>query len=83
MILTPRNEPYQTPLDRFGDSATAATLSSPISLGSGSFHEGKQYYFKFIHEKNQKYFQKASLDIKSSTFVPYEAGRKIPINERV
>jgi hypothetical protein len=55
----------------------------PISLGSGPFHEGKQYYFKYIHERNQSYFQRASIDIKSSKFVPYEAGRKIPINERV
>jgi len=81
MILTPRNErgSYQNPFDRFAETE----VTSPISLGSGSFHEGKQYYFKFIHEKNQNYFQKASLELKSSTFVPYEAGRKIPINERV
>ena len=67
--------------NRYGGATTE--VNSPISIGSGPFHEGKQYYFKFIHERNQAFFQRASLEVKSSRYVPYEAGRKIPINERV
>jgi hypothetical protein len=34
----------------------ATEVSSPLSLGTGPFHEGRQYYDKFIHERNQSYF---------------------------
>jgi hypothetical protein len=44
---------------------------------------GKQYYFKFIHNRNQSMFMNGSIDSKAPTFVPFEAGRKVPINERV
>jgi hypothetical protein len=63
----------------FGDEDSEVMLSP----ASGAIQEGQAYYQKFIHEKNQQQMLRASLDKKSEQFVPYEAGRKIPINERV
>lgn len=58
-------------------------LNSPIALDNGAFNLGKQYYFKFIHNRNQAMFTNCTLEDKAPSFVPFEAGRKVPINERV
>ena len=60
-----------------------ADLASPISIDQGPFQLGNQYYFKFIHNRNQSMFVNASIEHKMPAFVPFEAGRKVPINERV
>jgi hypothetical protein len=44
---------------------------------------GENYYFRFIHERNMEMIQRTSLEKKVKDYIPYEAGRKIPINERV
>lgn len=44
---------------------------------------GQSYYWRFIHDRNQEMMKSVSLDKKIKSFIPYEAGRKIPIHERV
>jgi hypothetical protein len=45
--------------------------------------EGNGYYFKYIHKSNRDLALRNSLDVKVKSYMPFEAGRKIPIKERV
>ena len=51
--------------------------------GSTSRDPGKDYYWRYIHDKNKRLVKKESIEKKAEAFIPYEAGRKIPIHERV
>jgi hypothetical protein len=62
----------------------AITLApSPESHRSLRRSIGDDYYFKFIHERNKQQMQTTSFQDKVKGFLPYEAGRKIPIQEKV
>ena len=68
--------------DRYGAKTEASSplLSSsrrPFPLSPRE--EGQEYYIKYIHKHNQDDIEKASLDKKVLSYIPFETGRKIPI----
>ena len=57
--------------------------SPRASMAMSPRDEGQGYYFKYIHKSNRDLVLRNSLDEKVKSYMPFEAGRKIPIKERV
>eukprot|EP00347_Sterkiella_histriomuscorum_P023286 403335228 len=73
-----RNLQSQKRMETLGPGGSLTLQSRGISR-----QVGENYYFKFIHDNNKELSKKYNLQERSQRYIPYEAGKKVPMKQRV